>query len=87
MKRSGFPIDVGKHKSPMQDVILCEGNDKEKGLVSCILHSEQNSKSLQWYDTNMKPIAALEVPINGLQGKILSIAYKDMQQETLSFGP
>ena len=35
----------------------------------------------------MKPMAALDVPVNGAQGKILSIAYKDMQQETLSFGP
>ena len=87
MKRSGIPIDVGKHKSPMQDVIICQGGSIEKGLTQCVLHSEENSKSLQWYDMNMKPMSTLEVPINGAQGKILSIAYKDMSNETLSFGP
>ena len=71
----------------MQDVLLCEGGNSDKGITRCVLHSEDNSKSLQWYDLNMKPITTLDVPINGAQGKILSIAYKDMQSETLSFGP
>ena len=40
MKRSGVPIDVGKHKYPMQEVLLCRGGNEAKGETACIYHSE-----------------------------------------------
>ena len=43
MKRSGRPIDVGKHKWPMQDVLLCRGGNDQKGRTACIVHSEESS--------------------------------------------
>ena len=62
MKRSGIPVDVGKHKNPMKDVLLCKGGNAAKGETACIFHSEENSSTLQWYDLDMKPITTMDIP-------------------------
>lgn len=43
IKRSGKPVDVGKHKYAMRDVLLCRGGNAQKGETACIFHSEENS--------------------------------------------
>jgi hypothetical protein len=44
MKRSGVPIDKGRHKKPMADVIIClDSKHKSKTVV---MHSEEESTTI-----------------------------------------
>ena len=47
LKRSGFPVDKGRHRKPMQDVLMCEDARKKENTL--VMHSEENSTTIQWY--------------------------------------
>ena len=54
IKRSGKPMDKGRHRKQMMDVIFChDERNREKTLV---MHSEENSTTLQWYKLDLKPV-------------------------------
>ena len=54
IKRSGKPVDKGRHRKQMMDVIFChDERNREKTLV---MHSEENSTTLQWYKLDLKPV-------------------------------
>ena len=81
MKRSGVPVDKGKHKKPMKDVLKCieESEEIKKGKGMTIFFCEQESTTLQWYSPNMKPLCMVDVPVkNPKCHKVLSIAYQDL---------
>ena len=90
MKRSGVPVDKGKHTKPMQDVIKCieESSQGGKNEDLTIFFSEQDSNTVQWYAPNLKPIKMVDVPVrNPNAHKVLSIAYQDMSSISFTFGP
>ena len=69
----------------MQDVVMCE--DKRKNENTLIMHSEENSKILQWYSLDLKVMYTEEVPCKGQSDRVLSVAFQDLSQSLYSFGP
>ena len=85
LQRSGKPVDKGRHKQPMMDVILCiDAKHKNKTLV---MHSEENSTRLQWYELNLKPVYSESVPVKARTDKVLCIAHQDISKSLYAFGP
>ena len=63
LKRSGNPVDKGRHRKPMQDVVMClDACKKENNLI---MHSEENSTTLQWYSIDLKVKHIEQVPCKG----------------------
>ncbi len=54
LKRSGLPVDKGRHKRPMADAIICPNQKNQKKTV--VMHSEVDSTTVQWYSLDLKPI-------------------------------
>ena len=85
LKRSGLPVDKGRHKKPMRDVVMCR--DERKPSKSVVFHSEEDSTTVQWYGMDLKPIATHQVPVQNKTDKVLSIAYQDISKNLYAFGP
>ena len=85
LKRSNVPLDKGSHRKLMQDVIFCE--DKTNRRNSLVMHSEQNSRQLQWYSLRMKSLKVMEVPCKSQNDRVLSIAHQDISESIYAFGP
>ena len=69
-------MDKGRHKHPMLDVIMCV--DTKNRAKTVVMHSEENSTTVQWYGLNLKPIISLSVPVKERNAKVLSIAHQDV---------
>ena len=85
LKRSGQPIDKGRHRKPILDAILCE--DERNSDNTVVFHSEQNSTTVQWYNLKLKPICTLHVPSKDVNAKVVSIAHQDISKNLYAFGP
>ena len=85
IKRHGRPMDKGRHKRPMMDVIMCP--DQRNKTKTVVMHSEENSTCVQWYGLNMKPVTSMEVPVKGKDSKVLCIAHQDISKSLYAFGP
>lgn len=85
IKRSGRPMDKGRHKHTMLDVIKCV--DTKNKAKTVIMHSEENSTTVQWYGLNFKPICSMQVPVKEKTAKVLSIAHQDVSKSLYAFGP
>ena len=44
LKRCGVPVDKGRHRKLMQDVIMC--NDARQVDKTLVMHSEENSTTI-----------------------------------------
>jgi len=55
--------------------------------MSMVMHTEENSTFLQWYNLKMKVCHMENVPVKGRTDKVLSIAYQDLSSSIYSFGP
>ena len=85
IKRSGKPMDKGRHRKQMMDVIFChDERNREKTLV---MHSEENSTTLQWYKLDLKPVCQHQVPVKAKVDKVLCIAHQDISKSLYAFGP
>ena len=73
LKRSGLPIDKGRHKRPMADAIMCP--DQKHKSKTVVMHSEVESTTIQWYSLDLKPICSMQVPVKSKADRVLSIAY------------
>jgi len=85
LKRSGLPVDKGRHKRPMADAIICPNQKNQKKTV--VMHSEVDSTTVQWYSLDLKPICSMQVPVKSKSDIVLSIAYQDLSKSLYSFGP
>lgn len=85
MKRSGVPLDKGRHRNTMLDVIMCP--DQRNKAKTVVMHSEQDSTTVQWYSLDMKPITQMQVPVKKKTAKVLHIAHQDLSTSLYSFGP
>lgn len=85
IKRSHRPQDKGRHKKPMQDVLLCV--DTKNKAKTVVMHSEENSTTVQWYGLNFKPICNMQVPVKEKNARVLCIAHQDVSKSLYAFGP
>ena len=60
----------------MQDVVMCK--DTRDNKKTLIMHSEENSASLQWYSLDLKVAYTETVPCRGETDRVLCIAFQDL---------
>ena len=69
----------------MADVIMC--HDAKHSEDTLVMHSEENSATVQWYTLSLKPLTSEQVPVRAQTDKVIGIAHQDVSNEVYAFGP